>query len=192
MQTIVIGRLSKRKPTDEATEMTIESSMNYAREYLEKVHSGPIEFRYLGEQISGMVVDRATIQEVYELLRTGEIDLILVEDLGRIYRNPRFQYVFVQDVVDFETRLISVADGLDTPDENWETMLSVAAVRHGLVVPDTRRRVVRSAKGELHHGGMVLKTRFGFRKLTREEANSGNFGPAGLRKIHRSQRETIS
>ena len=56
-----------------------------------------------------------------------------------------------------------------------------AAYRHGMHIPDTRRRVRRTASHAFEHGGMVGKIRYGYRKLTPEEADSGTFGPKGLR-----------
>jgi len=181
LRTIVIGRLSKPKDTDEQTEETIESSYAFAERFLADVYQGPLEIRHLGEQISGMVADRASILGAIELIESGQWDLVLAEDLSRIYRNPRHQYIFVQDCVDAGTRLICVADVLDTADDNWKMMLGAATLRHGLYVPDTRRRVRRTATHAFHRGGMVMKLKFGYRKLTREEAATGEFGPVGLR-----------
>ena len=108
-----------------------------------------------------MLVDRATIREAEDLIATGDWDLVISEDLSRIYRNPRHQYNFVQDCVDADTRVICIGDSLDTSDENWEIMLGVATLRHGTTIPDVRRRVRRTATHAFHGGGMVLKVRFG-------------------------------
>jgi DNA invertase Pin-like site-specific DNA recombinase len=128
-----------------------------------------------------MLVDRATIREAEDTIASGDCDLVIAEDLSRIFRNPRHQYNFVQDAVDADTRVICIADNLDTADENWEIMLGVATLRHGMTVPDVRRRVRRTATHAFHRGGMVLKVKFGYRKLSKEEAATGQFGPQGLR-----------
>jgi hypothetical protein len=60
-------------------------------------------------------------------------------------------------------------------------MLGAAALRHGTTIPDVRRRVRRTATHAFHNGGMVLRVRYGYRKLSREEAGSGLHGPKGLR-----------
>src|SRR5581483_10189201 len=88
---------------------------------------------------------------------------------------------FVQDCVDRQTRVICIADNIDTADEHWETMMHTATLRHGLVVPDPRRRVRRTAVHSFHKGGMVQKVRYGYRKLSKEEGDSGQFAPKGLR-----------
>lgn len=59
-------------------------------------------------------------------------------------------------------------------------MLGAATLRHGLLVSDTRRRVRRTATHSFHRGGMVMKVKYGYRKLTIEEAHSGHFGRPGL------------
>lgn len=152
-----------------------------AEGYLRRVHQGPVRITRLGEQISGMVVDRETLRQAEDLVAAGQVDLILTEDIGRVFRNPRHMYAFVQDCVDAEVRLIAVADNIDTADDNWETALSIAAVRHGFAVPDASRRTRRSAVFSFRKGGNVQKIKFGFRKLSREESLSGEFVPVGLR-----------
>jgi hypothetical protein len=154
---------------------------------LTRVYKGPVEIRHLGEQASGMLVDRATIREAEDLIACGWCDLVMAEDLSRIFRNPRHQYNFVQDAVDAQTRVICIADNLDTADENWEIMLGAATLRHGMAIPDVRRRVRRTATHAFHQGGMVMKIRYGYRKLTAEEAATARFGPLGLRLTKRPE-----
>src|SRR5262249_824577 len=130
LKVIVLGRLSKAKATDDQTKTTIESSMVVAKEYLQNVYKGPTQVHCLGEKISGMIADRATIRETQDLVDTGAIDLVLVEEMSRLSRNPSHMYSFVQGMVDRDTRFIAVADSLDTGDENWETLLGVSTLRH--------------------------------------------------------------
>jgi DNA invertase Pin-like site-specific DNA recombinase len=177
LNVVAIGRISTVHQDLE----NIEASYRYVEEYLRRLYQGPMRIKHLGEQASGMLTERATIREAEDLVATGEVDLVIAEDLARIYRNPRHQYNFVQDCVDTGTRVICVGDNLDTADENWEITMGAAALRHGLHIPDTRRRVRRTATHCFHNGGMVQKIRYGYRKLSPEEAASGAFGPKGLR-----------
>lgn len=177
LRVIIIGRISTKEQNLES----IDASYRYVQNFLENIYKGPMEFRCLGERASGMLADRATIRQAEDLIEAGEWDLVIAEDLSRIYRNPRHQYAFVQDVADSETRLICIADNIDTADDaTWQPMLAAATMRHGLQVHDTQRRVSRSATYSFHEGGMVQKVRFGYRKLTDEEAATGQFGPKGV------------
>lgn len=176
LQVLIIGRIS----TEYQNEENIEASYRFVEDYLQQIYSGRLSIKHLGERGSGMLTERASIREAEELIRGGQIDLVIAEDLSRIYRNPRHQYDFVQNAVDQDTRVICLGDNLDTSDEHWEVMMGAAALRHGLFIPDTRRRVRRTATHAFHQGGMVTKVKFGYRKLTEEEAESGRFGPPGL------------
>ena len=182
LMAIVLGRVS----TTYQNLKNIEASYHDVERYLRSIYDGPIHIKHLGEQGSGMLVDRATIVEAEREIETGAWDLVLMEDLSRAYRNPRHQYAFVQNCVDADTRVICTGDNLDTADPQWEVAMGAAALRHGLHIPDTRRRVQRTADYTFHQGGMVTKVKFGYRKLTKEQADSGDFGPKGLRqaKVH--------
>jgi DNA invertase Pin-like site-specific DNA recombinase len=177
LRVLVLGRIS----TPHQSAENIDASYRFVEEFLRRAYQGPIAFRFLGEQASGMRTDRQTIREAEDAIATGAVDLVIAEDLARFYRNPRHQYAFVQDAVDAGTRVICIGDNLDTADPNWEINMGAAALRHGLMIPDTRRRVKRTAAHAFENGGMVQKVRFGYRKLTKKEAAAGSFGPPGLR-----------
>jgi len=183
LNVVAIGRISTVHQDVE----NIEASYRYIKDYLGRIYQGPLKIKLLGERASGMLTDRATIREAEQLVAGGSVDLVIAEDLARIYRNPRYQFDFVQNAVDAGTRVICIGDNLDTADENWEVTMGAAALRHGLHIPDCRRRVRRTATHAFHRGGMVLKIRFGYRKLTREEAASGQFGPPELRISKRAE-----
>src|SRR6476620_11412329 len=110
LRVIILGRIS----TEHQEMENITASIRYAEEHLDRAYKGPLEVRHLGERASGMLADRPTIREAQALIDTGEWDLVLVEELSRIYRNPRFAYRFVQDCVDAGTRVIAIGDNLDT------------------------------------------------------------------------------
>jgi DNA invertase Pin-like site-specific DNA recombinase len=177
LRVMILGRIS----TPHQDLENINASYGFAERYLKQIYQGPLHVKHLGERGSGMRTDRASILEAEEEIENGTWDLVLCEDLSRPYRNPRHQMAFVQNAVDAGVRVVCIGDNLDTADENWEVALQAAALRHGLYIPDTRRRVKRTAHHAFHRGGMVQKVRYGYRKLSKEEADSGAFGPRNLR-----------
>ncbi len=181
LRIISVGRLSKPKKTEEETQQSLEAIRRENERLLANIYSGPKVIRYLAEQISGMVAERTTMTELWELVDTGEWDIIIAEDLSRIFRNPVFQLKFLQDCVDAGIRAICFADNIDTCDEGWQAAALVAIVRHGLPIPDTRRRIKRTATDSFKRGGMVLKTKAFYAKVSREDAAAGRYGPKGLR-----------
>ncbi|MCA9091994.1 MAG: recombinase family protein [Planctomycetaceae bacterium] len=174
---VLIGRISTTHQNIE----NIEASFIAPMRVIENEYPGRKSIRKLGEQASGNLADRRTMRELEDLIEARMVDVVVAEDLGRIYRNPRLHYTFIQDAVDREIRVICVNDGLDTAKENWEAILASASVSHGTVIPQTRNRVKRTAENSFNQGGMVLKVKYGYRKLSKEEARSGQFGPVGLR-----------
>ncbi len=177
LRVLILGRISTIHQDLE----NIQASYRYVEDYLHQIYQGLLHLKHLGERGSGLRTDRATIIEAEDAIDTGTWDLVIMEELSRAYRNPRHQYAFVQNAVDAATRVICIGDNLDTADDQWEIALGTAALRHGLAIPDTRRRVRRTAHHAFHCGRMVLKVRFGYRKLSQAEADSGRFGPKGLR-----------
>ncbi len=187
LKVMELGRVSTLKQQ----KSNIDASYDYAEQILKDVYEGTPYIKRLGSQESGMLVERETIMEACKEIATGTWDLVLLEDVSRAYRNPRWIYAFVQDCVDHDTRVIAPGDNLDTWDENWEITLGAAALRHGMHVPDTRRRVRRTAAFCFQNGGMVLHVKFGYRKVSKEEAASGQFGPVGLRVTKRAEDTAI-
>lgn len=177
LRVLTIGRIS----TEHQQMESIAAMHDVVETQLRQIYKGPFDLTKLGEQASGMLVDRPTIVEAMQRIEDGEFDLVMVEDLSRVYRNPARQYSFVQNCVDQETRFIALNDSIDTADENWELSLSIATLRHGMYIPDTRKRVIRSATHSFLQGGMVGKVPFGYRKVSKEEAQAGTYGSVGLR-----------
>lgn len=177
LRVLTIGRIS----TVHQDMQSIEAMYEVVERAIRNVYDGPFILDKLGEQASGLLVDRPTIVEAMTRIEAGRYDVVILEDLSRAYRNPAFQYAFVQDCVDNDTRCICLNDNLDTADENWEISLSLAAVRHGMSIPDTRKRIKRTATHAFEQGGMVMRLVFGYRRVTKEAAEAGTDGPKGLR-----------
>ncbi|MAG93393.1 MAG: hypothetical protein CMJ48_06550 [Planctomycetaceae bacterium] len=173
---LAIGRVS----TLMQNESNIEAGYKYAEQGLAGITDAPLVIKRLGEQSSGMIVDRPTMLEAYSLLDAGWPDVVVMEDVSKSYRNPRWIQAFVQDCVDLDVRVIAPGDNLDTFEENWEVLLGAAAMRHGLHIPDTRRRVRRTATKAFHDGGMVLRARYGYMKLTAQQAKERPDHPENL------------
>jgi hypothetical protein len=51
-----------------------------------------VELKLLGERGSGMLTDRASIREAEALARSGNVDVVIAEDLARVYRKPYEPY----------------------------------------------------------------------------------------------------
>lgn len=177
LRVIMLGRVS----TEHQNIENIDASFASNDQALRRMYNGQTEILQLGERGSGWKVNRESIQQAEAEIQTGTWDLVLMEDLSRAWRNPQYQHRLAQLCIDHRTRMICLGDGIDTADRQWEILLNAAVMRHAATVPEARRRVRRTADYQFQKGGMVLKIRFGYRRLTPAEAASGAFGPVGLR-----------
>lgn len=177
LRAISIGRIS----TPHQDLDSIEASHEGDLEFLKKLFRGEIELQRFGEQASGWKIDRESIKAAEELIKTREYDVVVMADIGRAYRNPAYQFNLAHMCKDHGTRLICIRDGIDTGIPGWETPLHIAVLLHGMLVPQTRRRVRDKATFLFYRGSMVLRTRFGYVRVSKEQAASGEFGPPGLR-----------
>lgn len=177
LRVIILGRITQAKQDPDS----ITSQHEDAESWLHRVYQGPCEVQRLGEQASGWLPERDTMTEAERLVKTGQVDVVLAAELRETFRNPALHWAFTQKCIDSDVRFILIADGVDTADENWDIMMHAASLRAGMAVPEARRRVRRKATFTFARGGMVLKVKYGYRKLTREEAASGKFGTVGLR-----------
>ena len=110
LRVVVLGRVS----TPEQDIDNLDAGYAYAQKSIEGISDKPPIFRHFGEQSSGMIVDRKTLNQALELIESGWADLVLMEDVSKSYRNPRWIYAFVQDCVDAGIRVIAPGDNIDT------------------------------------------------------------------------------
>ena len=149
-RTLVLGRVS----TVHQPESNIEASYDYVTPMLKQVYDGPMETKYLGERGSGMLTERATILEAIA------VGTRAVGSLHHGGYRPSLPQCAVAVRVYPERRGPRCSrdcpgDQLDTFDENWEVAMGAAALRHSLHIPDTRRRVRRTASYAFQRGGIV-------------------------------------
>jgi len=172
LRVIIPGRIS----TSHQDVKSIEASQQDNEAWLRSVYPGLVEIRRVGEQASGWLVDLPSMELAKALIESDQCDLVLMGELRELFRNPGLVWAFIHNCIDNDTRLIAVWDGLDTASDGWETPANIAILKHGITVPETRRRVKRKATHTFNNGGMVLKVKFGYRKLSKEEAASGTRG----------------
>ncbi len=166
LRVLHLGRVS----TDHQNISNIDAAKEAMIEKVLKDHVGEIRNISLGERGSGWKIQRQAVQTAMEMIASREVDLVILEDISRAFRNPQWQYRFAHLCLDHNVRFISPGDVIDTALPDWEPMLALAVTRHSMLVPDTRRRVNRNATHSFRHGGMVLKVPFGYERLSREDA----------------------
>ncbi len=78
-----------------------------------------VEFHLIATKGKGEDLTRPELAEVETQLRTGEIDLLILDDIGRLVRGTEASRL-IGIGVDYGTRTLAPNDGIDTMDESWE------------------------------------------------------------------------
>lgn len=126
---------------------------------------------------SGQIIDRREALELVDLVESGNIDLILAEDLGRIYRRIE-ALLFLETCEDRRTRVIALNDNLDTARKDWRMSGMFAALRHESYAKDTSERIRRTNRHRFTQGTWARNLIYGYTR------------PAGETLIEQIQRDS--
>jgi DNA invertase Pin-like site-specific DNA recombinase len=123
----------------------------------------PFDLKMIGGRGSGECLDRREALQATAEVETGSYDLVIAEDLGRIFRRIHAQ-LFCESCEDLGTRLIAVNDHVDTGRDDWRLSAFFATMRHEMYNADTSKRIRRSLRNRFQQGGVVQTTVYGYVK----------------------------
>jgi DNA invertase Pin-like site-specific DNA recombinase len=127
-------------------------------------HAGwPSELTMIAGRGSGECLDRKEVRQAAEEVETRAYDLVIAEDLARIFRRVHAQ-LFCEKCEDTGTRLIAINDHIDTAQDNWRLLAGFANMRHEMYNADTSKRIRRSLRNRFQQGGVVQCVVYGYLK----------------------------
>ena len=100
-------------------ELQVQQCVIYAAQHEIYV---PPEFICVDEATGFHTSTRDGLEHTKEILRRQLVDVLLVSEIGRLFRAKLYGFTFIQEnVVDRDLRAISVSDGIDTANERaWK------------------------------------------------------------------------
>lgn len=98
-----------------------------------------------------------------DLITSGDFDLVICEDLGRICRRAQ-AITIVESALDAQTRLIAINDHTDTDCENWRLTAWFAVMRHEQYNADTSARIWRTQTNQFYQGRQLPCAIYGYVK----------------------------
>ena len=118
--TVVLMNVARISGCENQKDESLEDQQEHAREVAGELVDGfPVEYRWIATKGKGEDIVRPELAEVEAQLRTGEIDLLVLEDIGRLVRGTEASRL-IGIAVDFGTRVVSPNDCIDTNDDSWE------------------------------------------------------------------------
>ena len=127
--TLVTGIVARISGCENQTEMSNDDQVDHGKEVSADLYSGPTEFKIIATKAKGERLDRAEFPELEEILRRGDLDLLIMEDLGRLVRGTEAAWL-MGIAVDHGTRCVSPDDGVDTIDPSWEQNAVCTCAEH--------------------------------------------------------------
>lgn len=153
LKVILITRVSRIDP-ERGDSRSNQAQRELLEQWLRGHYPGKAETLWLADVGSGERLDREQLLKAQELVASGEYDLVLAEDLGRIMRRNAALF-FCEEAEDSETRVVAINDSIDTAQEGWRLNACFAAMRHELYNKDTACRIRRQQRSNFENGGLI-------------------------------------
>jgi DNA invertase Pin-like site-specific DNA recombinase len=159
LQALGIARIS----TDHQDQRSLADQEALYRSWLDAHAAVPYRLEMIAGRGSGECLEREEVRQARAAVESGRLDLVIAEDLGRIFRRVHAQ-LFCEVCEDYGTRLIALNDHVDTALDNWRVLAGFANMRHEMYNADTARRIRRSLRNRFLQGGVVQTVVFGYLK----------------------------
>lgn len=117
--TLVVGLVARISGCTNQKEVSLDDQQDHGKQTVADYYQGPVEYRSIATKGKGERLDRPELAEVERLLRSGELDLLVVEDIGRLVRGTEAVRL-CGIAVDHGTRVIAPNDCVDTAEDSWE------------------------------------------------------------------------
>jgi site-specific DNA recombinase len=117
--TLVAGIAARISGCQNQKELSLDDQVDHGKQIVADIYSGPVDYRVVATKGKGERLDRPELAEIEDMLRARELDLLVVEDLGRMVRGTEAVRL-CGIAVDHGTRVLAPNDCLDTAEDTWE------------------------------------------------------------------------
>jgi site-specific DNA recombinase len=157
-----------RYSNEKQNPLTIDQQVRKCREYGDKYGFRILEGHlYFDQAISGATENRQGLQRLLRAAKSKPcpFDMILADDTSRISRRLADTHRIFDELKFAGVRLVFVSQGIDSSNEQAETMLGFHGMVDSLYLKDLARRTYRGVEDRalrgLHTGGRV----FGYKRI---------------------------
>jgi len=123
------------------------------------------EHIYADQAQSGARSDRPALAALMTAARAGDFQAVLVDDLSRLARDNHLMLSIIAELHFEGIRVISVADGLDSTDEESTLAIQVRGIFNELQLRDLKKKTLRGQIGQKERGFFVGEKTFGYRSV---------------------------
>ncbi len=120
------------------------------------------EHIYTDEALSGSLLNRPGLQALEKAAENKEFEAVLVDDLSRLSRSNHQMLTLVLKFNYLQVKIISVADGICTDDENSKLGIQIRGLVNELYLDDLRKKTMRGLEGQKLRGFSAGEKVYGY------------------------------
>ena len=160
MRAAIYARYSSDNQRPESIEDQIASCRKLARDKGVAIDEGHV---YSDCAASGTRRDRDGLNALLEASRNKAFDIVLVDDLSRLARDNFFMLSVLADLNFAGINVISVADGLDSNDDESKLGIQIRGIFNELQLQDLKKKTLRGQIGQKKRGFSAGERVFGYK-----------------------------
>ncbi|HEY7427188.1 MAG TPA: recombinase family protein [Gemmataceae bacterium] len=162
--TLEVGVVARISGCQNQKELSLEDQEDHARQVVAEHYQEPVEYRIIATKGKGERLDRPELEQIEAMLRSGELDLLVAEDIGRMVRGTEAARL-CGIAVDHGTRVIAPNDCIDTAEDSWEEDVISACRDHVGHNAHTSKRLKHKLMNRfLKFGGATAREIYGYLK----------------------------
>ncbi len=120
---------------------------------------------YADQAKSGARKDRPGLAALLAAAPSGQFSVVLVDDLSRLARDNYLMLSVLAELHFEGIRVLSVADGLDSDDEEATLGIQIRGIFNELQLRDLKKKTLRGQIGQKERGFFVGERTFGYRSV---------------------------
>jgi site-specific DNA recombinase len=162
MRAAIYARYSSENQRPESIEDQISACRRLAAERSFSVLDDHI---YSDQAQSGARKDRQGLASLLGAAQGGWFDVVLVDDLSRLARDNYLMLSIMAELHFEGVHVVSVADGLDSNDEEATLGIQIRGIFNELQLRDLRKKTLRGQMGQKQRGFSVGERTYGYRSI---------------------------
>jgi len=162
MRAAIYARYSSEKPRPESIEDQVVACRRLAAERGFAVLEDHI---YADQAQSGARRDRQGLAALLAAAKGRQFDVVLVDDLSRLARDNYLMLSVLAELHFENARVVSVADGLDSNDDESTLGIQIRGIFNELQLRDLKKKTLRGQIGQKQRGFSVGERTFGYRSV---------------------------
>lgn len=159
MKAAIYARYSSENQSEKSIDDQVRVCKNYCKEHEIIVNE---EHVYVDEAISGSLVNRPSLQALEKAAENKEFEAVVVDDLSRLSRSNHQMLTLVLKFNYLQVKIISVADGICTDDENSKLGIQIRGLVNELYLDDLRKKTMRGLEGQKLRGFSTGEKVYGY------------------------------